>query len=115
MQSAAFAFGMQRGVEDADDFEIIVRLFVHDDVGKMGDGEFVRSVNGVAAAGQEIERFVDDAVNAGYDCEGRGRIVARDVACDLLEVLQGFLAEFNRHALRTPKREKNSRTFSGAA
>ena len=115
VEPAAFGFGMQRGVEDADDVEIIVRLFVHDDVGKMGDGEFVRSVNGVATAGQEIQRFVDDAMNAGYDREGRGRIVARDVACNLLEVLQGLVAESNRHALRMPKREKNSRTFSGAA
>ena len=54
-------------------------------------------------------------VNAGYDREGRGRIVARDVASNLLEVLQGLVAESDRHALRMPKREKNSRTFSGAA
>ena len=115
IEPAAFAFGMQRGVEDADDVEIIVRLFVDDDVGKMRDGEFVRSVRRVATAGQEIQRVVDDAVNAGDHREGRGRVVARDVVCDVLEVLQGLVAESDRHALRTPKREKNSRTLSGAA
>ena len=114
-RASAFAFGMRRGVEDADDVEIIVRLFVDDDVGKMGNGEFVRSVRGAATVRQEIERVVDDAVNAGDHREGRGRVVARDVACDVLEVLQGFLAESDRHALRTPKREKNSRTLPGAA
>ena len=71
VEPAAFGFRMQRGVEDADDVDIIVRLFVHDDVGKMGDGEFVRSVNGVAAAGHEIQRFVDDAMNAGYEQDCR--------------------------------------------
>ena len=77
MQPAASAFGMRRCVKDADDVEIIVRLFVHDDVGKMGNGEFVRAVNGVAAAWQEIQCFVDDAMNASYDREGRNRIVTR--------------------------------------
>ena len=94
IEPAAFAFGMQRGVEDADDVEIIVRLFVDDDVGKMGNGEFVRSVRCAAAAGHEIQRVVDEAVNAGYHREGRGRVVARDVVCDLLEVLQGLVADF---------------------
>ena len=115
VEPAAFAFGRQCGVEDADDVEIIVRLFVHDDVGKMGDGEFVRTVNDAATGRQKLQRFVDDAVNAGYDREGRGRVVARDIACDLFEVLQGLPAEPDRHALRIPKREKNARTFSGEA
>ena len=65
MQPAAFAFGMQRGVEDADNIDTIVRRFVHNDVGKMGDGEFVRSVRGVAALGEQSQRVVNDVVNAG--------------------------------------------------
>ena len=65
---------MQRSVEDADNVEITIRLLVHDNVGKMGDGEFVRSVNGVAAAGHEIQRFVDDAMNAG----GKGNMAGEE-------------------------------------
>ena len=51
MQPAAFAFGMQRGVEDANNIDTLVRRFVHNDVGQMRDGEFIGSVRGVAALG----------------------------------------------------------------
>ena len=80
MQPAAFAFGMQRGVEDANNIDTLVRRFVHNDVGQMRDGEFVRSVRGVAALGEQSKGAVNDVVNAGDHRTGRGRIVACDIA-----------------------------------
>src|SRR5208337_5601957 len=108
MQPAAFAFGMQRGVEDANNIDTLVRRFVHNDVGQMRDGEFIGSVRGMAALGEQSKGAVNDVVNAGDHRTGRGWVVARDVACNLLKVLQGFLAESDPHALRMPKWEKNS-------
>ena len=58
VEPAAFGFGMQSGVEDADDVEVVVCLFVDDNIGETGNGEFMRSIYGVTAAGEEIERFV---------------------------------------------------------
>jgi hypothetical protein len=110
-----FGFGMQRGMEDTDDVEAVICLFIDDNIGETGNGEFMRSIYGVTAAGEEIEHSIYDAMNAGYDRVSGGRAVTRDVACDLLKVLQGLVAESDRHALRMPKREKNSCIFAGGA
>jgi hypothetical protein len=53
---------MQRGVEDADDIEAVVCLFVDDNIGETGNGEFMRSICGVTAAGESIEHSIYDAM-----------------------------------------------------